>query len=649
MSVASRAWLRRLTSSAIMIFLIVMAVLVAQRFKKLRTPVAAVDTDSVVGESGDRAIGVYTGFEFVERVAGELIFELLSKKTLGLSSGWHEIEGVKLQFYRDGSPGPTLICDGARFNIQTRDARLEGGIRLTTPSGAMLTTDAGDFEASSRRFTANSPVNFVSGATFGRAQTASYDLERDEIVLSGRVFLSSENGATLTAPEAVYKRSEQEIVFSAGGTVRFQQSYVVAPRMTIGLEKDDGPPRRIALEGGVTAHAENVQGGGSVDAWMESAVAEHDGTGKWQIDATTTGPWISFLFVNGDGFFERSLRTWVLRAVLSEDGLINLRTERSTCFSEVPTEGSPRSGEAREARVWFTDGQATDVELLKDVNLRGDGVEARGFRARLSPAAGLTILHGDPTGPERVLLISDRGRVSSDQAQLFNREGRAEARGNVQGVIQGVALMGGENGDGGETAHFAAEILDVTEGGKQYHLRENARLWQRHRLLLADDVVYRHDTTTVRAAGHVRTTLPASQMDSEADPRQDVVVVARSLDYDRDTGTAIYRGNVRYSDPEHTLAAAELSVFFDENDEVTAVEAVGAVELVELQTGRRMTGQKARREVNTQIVTIFGSPVRLADPAGNVVSGSALTWNQADGTVSVAGDTETIYFPEEPP
>jgi hypothetical protein len=48
-------------------------------------------------------------------------------------------------------------------------------------------------------------------------------------------------------------------------------------------------------------------------------------------------------------------------------------------------------------------------------------------------------------------------------------------------------------------------------------------------------------------------------------------------------------------------------------------------------------------------VTITGNPVRLSDDAGNVVSGSSLTWNQADGTVSVAGGTETIYYPEEVP
>ncbi len=100
-------------------------------------------------------------------------------------------------------------------------------------------------------------------------------------------------------------------------------------------------------------------------------------------------------------------------------------------------------------------------------------------------------------------------------------------------------------------------------------------------------LVYRHEAAAVRAAGHVRTTFPASQLEFEGDPGEDVVVVSRSLDYDQASGAAVYRGNVRYSDPNHTLAAAELSVFFDEDNKVTAVEAVGAVELVILETGSK--------------------------------------------------------------
>jgi len=649
-SVASRFWVRRLTSITIVLVLIAIAVVITQRFNKFRAPVAQVDSDEVAHDGSDRMVGVYTGFEFVERVAGRLIFELASKRTLGLSSGWHEIEGVSLQFYRDGEPGPMLTCDGASFNIQTRDATLEGSIRIVLPSGAMLTTEAGKFEASSRRFATNSEVTFVSGASFGRAQSAVFDLEEDEIVLSGGVILNSEDGTTLTAQTAVFQRSKGAIVFPAGGKVRFQQGQIEAPLISVDLEKDDGPARRIELAGGVIARAEGLSDDGTVVAWIERVVAKNDGKGRWQVDGSTTGPWITVRFVGGEGYFERTLRTWILRAVLNEEGLINLRAERGICFDEVPIDGALRSGEAREARVWFSDGKATDVELLHDVILRGEGIEARGYRVRLSPEAGLTMLHGDPTGPERVLLLSPKGRVSCDQAQLFNDEGRAEARGNVQGIVQGVALMGGgEDEEGSEPAHFAAEILDVTENGAVYHLREHARLWQGHRLLLADDVVYRHDIPSVRAAGHVRTTVPASQLDIEGDPGEDVVVVARSLDFNQVSGRAVYRGNVRYSDPKHTLSAAEVSLFFNENNEVTAVEAVGSVEMVEVVTGRRMIGQKARREVSTQMVTIEGSPVKLSDPSGSEVSGSSLTWNQADGTVSVAGGTETIYYPEEQP
>jgi lipopolysaccharide export system protein LptA len=647
MSTTSRTWVRRITTISIVVLLAVVAVLIAQRFQKLRTPVPEVDAQDVVGGGEDRAVGIYTGFEFVERVAGDLIFELLSKRTLGLSSGWHEIEGVRLQFYNEGEKGPTLTCDGASFNIQTRDARLQGGVRIEMPNGAVLTTDAGNFEASSRRITTNSDVYFVSGGTFGRSKNAVYDLAADEVILSGGVLLSAEDGTTLSAPEAVYQRTKSKIQFRQGGTVSLGESSVEAPRMIVEMAESEGPPNRIVLSGGVVAHGEGLASGGRVDAWMERAVAELDGTGRWQVDATTTGPWITVRFTGGEGYFERTLKTWILRAVIGDEGIINIRAERGVCIHEIPTDGPPRWGEAMSARVWFADGQATDVELLEDVVLSGGEITGRGHRARMSPQAGLIMLHGDPTGPERVLLSSERGSVNCDQAQLFNTEGRAEARGNVQGVIREVSLMGGGQAGASEPAHFAAENLDVKDGGAEYHLRENTRLWQGKRLVLADDVVYRHDEATVRAAGHVRTSMPASEVGSADDSSEDVVVDARSLDFDQDAGTAVYRGNVRYSDPEHTLAAAELSIFFNQENKVTAVEAIGSVELTELETGRRMTGQRARREVATDSVVVSGTPVRLSDPTGNVVSGSSLTWNQADGTVSVTGGTETIYYPEE--
>ncbi|MEJ2190131.1 MAG: LPS export ABC transporter periplasmic protein LptC, partial [Acidobacteriota bacterium] len=430
MNTSPRMVVRHLSAAAIAVLLVTTGVLLVQRVGRLKTPLSEIASDVISRDGGgESAVGVYTGFEFVERVAGRLIFGLTSERTLGLSSGWHEIEGVRLQFYREGKPGPVLTCDGASFNIETRDAKLHGGIQIRMPSGALLTTEQARFEASSRQITTDSEVLFISGDLYGRSQRASFDLERNVIALQGGTTVRSAEGVTMTAPEAIYRRSKKLIEFPDGCVLRDRSSVVEAPFVSVKLTEADGPPYRVELDGGITAHSRDLPGGGFVEAWMEKAVATSDGRGNWQIDATTSGPWVTVRFVGGEGFFERTLRTWTLRGVVNQGGILNLRAEHGVCIHEVPVEGPPRRAQSSSARVWFSDGQATDIELLKNVILEGEGFEGKAYRARLSPSAGLIMLHGDPTSPERVLLLSDRGRLSCDQAQVFNQEDRVEVRG----------------------------------------------------------------------------------------------------------------------------------------------------------------------------------------------------------------------------
>jgi lipopolysaccharide export system protein LptA len=114
-------------------------------------------------------------------------------------------------------------------------------------------------------------------------------------------------------------------------------------------------------------------------------------------------------------------------------------------------------------------------------------------------------------------------------------------------------------------------------------------------------------------------------------------------------GRAVFRGSVHYSDPKHDLSANLLSVAFDDSDEISDVVAEGKVEIKDLEVGRRLTGQHAQREVESQIIRVTGTPAQLMDERGNVASGESLTWNQADGTVTIDGGTELIYYPEESP
>ncbi len=92
---------------------------------------------------------------------------------------------------------------------------------------------------------------------------------------------------------------------------------------------------------------------------------------------------------------------------------------------------------------------------------------------------------------------------------------------------------------------------------------------------------------SVEARGHVRASFPADQMDVEASADEEVVVDSRSLDYDAFAGMAVFRGSVHYSDPKYSLVANRLAIDFDDNDEISDVEADGAVEIQDLEMGRQ--------------------------------------------------------------
>ena len=52
--------------------------------------------------------------------------------------------------------------------------------------------------------------------------------------------------------------------------------------------------------------------------------------------------------------------------------------------------------------------------------------------------------------------------------------------------------------------------------------------------------------------------------------------------------------------------------------EISDVEAEGAVEIQDLELGRRLIGQLARREVSSEVITVTGAPAQLTDERGNV-------------------------------
>ena len=650
MSATGRSLIRHGSTLLIVAFLLGVAFIGYQRTRRSGEGLGSVDPEDVGFRVADIAVGLYKGFGYTETLNGQKVFILNSLRTLSLASGWQEIEGVRLQLFRKGEEGPVLTAERANYNVETKEARLEGGIHVEFPNGAFLNTQAGRYEPKRQIFTSEGAVLYVDGSTFGQAEQASYSLAEDWIKLEGNTAFRAEDGAMLVAPRMVYRRADQKVEFSEGVDLTHGLSLLAAPRATVWLDSNDGPPEKIEMLGGVSINTVVESTGALVEMSGEMAVTKRDARGDWQVRVMTTGPWVEVRFLGGPDYFERTLQTMILSAVIGPEGIISMKADRSVCLNEIPMEGPPRSASAETARAWFNDGQLTDVEFNGDVEITAEEIVATGQRARLVQSSGLVMLQGDPTGKRRVALHSVQGQMSCNEATLYDREGRVEARGQVQGELRNARLLGSEPlRENDEPVRFAGELLEVGEDGTMYSLRDNARIWQGHKLLLADDVRYSSTTESVAARGHVRATFPANQMDATASDDQDVVVVSRSLDYDAIGGSAVFRGSVHYSDPKHALSANRLSIAFDEDDEISDVEAEGAVEINDLEMGRRLTGQHALREVTSQIITVTGSPAQLTDERGNVASGDSLTWNQADGTVSIGGGTELIYYPEEQP
>ncbi len=644
--------LRWITSALLVATIVALAGLAVMRARQKRPSQTELDADQIFGDTGSSAVGVSNEFKYVEQVEGRMIFALEALRTLGKSSGWYDIEGVAVQLFGDDeSMGPMLSCKNASFNIDTKDAQLTGSVQVEFPDGAFFSTEIGMLLGGGRRFESGTSVTFVGQEVFGRAGAVNYDMTNEVLQLSDGVVIRTDGRHSLTTPTIEYRRRKGLLSLPQGGTMVFGGVTLTAPFGRIELKEGEQLPQKVIFSGGVTISGTDQGTDQSLRAWAERIEAERDADNRWQIHATTSGPWVNVEFFGGDNVLFQGLRTWDLKAVADKEGLLNMVADKGVCLENVSPTGERRVGEAKSLRVWFDEGQTSDVELQKEVVIRDEGVVATAYRARVDALNEKVMLQGNPIGrSNRVSLVSDKGRLVADQALLSREDGMAEARGRVQGEMYGVSLAGGHQGgtEEGETVHIACGMLTMSNDGGEYHLRDSARAWQGQRLLAADEIKYLPEQRTMEARGHARTTFPASMLDPGSKTAEDVVLSARSITFDDARSRAVYQGDVVYRDARQTMSAALLEVEIEDGD-VRSVVATGSVEIQSFETGQKLTGSRVVHDVASGDFHLTGEPAQAIDESGNMLSGRSLTFNQASGRVSVADETETIYHPEEEP
>lgn len=643
-----------MTAAGIILIVAAVTMLAVHRSRQLRPHVVEVGSDQLVGQvvkGGDEPVGVYHGFEFTESVAGKTVFVLRADKTLGLSSGWNDIQGVRLQLYQSGEQRAVLTCDAARFNPQTRDAKLTGAVQLSFPEGGLVDTDHGRFDATSRQFVADSPVVYSSPQAIGEAQHATYDLARNQVELKGGVVIRQRGGPTVRTDSLSYDRDAKQVSFPVGLDLAGESFAVHAKRGRLWLPAEGSVPERLELVGGVSFSGSDAASLDQMEGWADRVTARRDPGGLWHVKATTQGPWVRLRSLPASGSLV-SLSTWVVNATIGKEGMLHAECGGVTCLTEIPPEGPLRTGESDRAKLWFEKGRLTSLLLEDHVSLSADGTVGRGSRARFLNNEGKMVLSGEERGGERAVLVSGDSRMSADRVTFLDANRQAYAEGSVNGVTTEAGLLAGK-GEDQPPVRFAASTLQTSKNGDELRLKGSARVWQGQRLLLADEIVLNQRSQDLKAFGSVRTTLPAQQVQGDSTSVDEVLVVARSLHYQRQARLAVYTGNVRYSDATHILAASELRVTFGDDNAISTLEGTGDVSILDLVENRRMTGQHAFYDGQKHTLTLTGKPVHLVDQKGNVVTGASLTWDQASGTVTISGGakvpSETVYHPEENP
>ncbi|MEN8165712.1 MAG: hypothetical protein ABFS37_16405, partial [Acidobacteriota bacterium] len=348
---SSRKIFRWLTAGLLLGLIVGLAVLAAIRARQIRPSNIETATEQVLGQGGEEALGVYNDFKVLERVQGKLIFALEALRTLGKSSGWHDIESVSVQLYNDDeSKGPLLTCQRASFNVDTKNANLSGSVQVEFPDGTFLSTEVGTLLGGERRFESTSNVVFVGDGLLGSAGTATYDMERALLVLSKGVVVRTDNGDSLVAPELVYRRDVEKLKLPQGGKITFGGFTVESPEAEVVMEKDQHQPSKVMFGGGVKISAHDAESGQDLQAWSEDLEARRDPAGRWQINARSSGPWVRFMTLGGQDVVFQELLAWEVRAVVGEKGLLNVRADGRACVHTIPVEGPTRTTESDSVR-----------------------------------------------------------------------------------------------------------------------------------------------------------------------------------------------------------------------------------------------------------------------------------------------------------
>ena len=609
----------------------------------------------VAGDAGDPVesddvVLSAEGFEYEVIEEGVTLFFIRSDRMVSDRQDRFVLEGVELRMEEEGGRQYTISSQRAVYDLESKNATLEGSVVMTGPDGIELRGELFDLLNGGRVLESRvGPVAYrLPGAHQGGATGVRINLNRDTLLLRGNVAIDSPPGAEpalqLTAGRMYYSKEERllrceggvlfrrgedwlssqrlSVTFSGGGEglgdIEFVQGHwQVTGRIALDSDPDRSGSLELAAEtmgvafaaGGDQVESVVLEGGGEA-----AEMRLEDGTGLRQ---TLTSASIFTTFADGT---VSVLETYA-PAVLEESLAVPEATPlRRLCGDSLRVRIAPAGG-------------LDELMLAGSVDYRDTRLAATGDQLDGDPESELRLTGG----PAR--LLSGDNDVQAPMIVYSRDDGSLVATGGVRAT--GVDRSGVElaTGDESEPVLVTADEATWTDEPAEVVFRDNVRAWQGESFLLAKRLTALEGGDRLVGKGAVRTVWkpPAD----EETKRNTIEVNADGFTYLRQLRQINYSGRVRAHEAGRTVRCDELEVLVDAERRIESLVCQGDAVVEDPVNGRTVSGDEAVYTPADRLVLISGTPVTLEQSDGTAMEGRRLRYDMETGQVRIISEPRT--------
>ena len=625
------------------------------------------------GENPRNAQQVGKGFDHTITHEGKPLLRIRGKRDRYDKQGDLHVEEVLITAFQEDGSRYEVAADAAVYNLQQKQAVLDGHVSLAGPQGFALRTKRLILKQGGRWLHSDSQVNFQWGLDppiAGRAQELAAQINRGEFVLSGGVGMRSMQGGgtaegregepfSMSADVIVFQRSLHQLRADGKVLLKHGESHLRADRLAVHLSPEENRLQFVRGRWNVRGEFHDVDATGRkgfLIAEGDSLSVLFDDAGKLptRIEIEGDGKQPSHLRRGVDGGSTFDLLAPGTQGELAAGRLTSAHSGGGVIFGEEQGQATVRKLTARRADAELaSDGTLAQVEVRGDVKVNDPG-RGQLAAARAVVTQDRTDAYGAPNDPVR--LDSPRGNLRAPQITYTRSEGFAHATGGVEATLppgKGNPMESTPLAGNDQPVQVQAEEAFWREQPQAFAFKGKVRAWSGDRVLRADQLRGDNDTQQLAASGSVQTLwfLPppkaeagAPAASAAAGPRQVRVDAGTLLYSDRDH-RLVYGDGVKVVDGLRTLNGKDLTVDLTVKGQARRMLATGDVKLEAPAEGRTITAQRADYDVESRRVVFRGSPVTLVDKKGGTLSGKQAVYSMETAKVRVTAEEEEVPLP----